>query len=145
MHQPQLCHDVQQLYEFLLQLDPRMPTPLHEIVDIGEYAEKVLRLGHAAVIEQDGRIVCAACFYCNDTQTKSAYLSVLGTLSGHESKGYAAACLALAERVSAEHGMAFLRLDAVAANTRAVRFYHYHGYRTEHADQKLHLVKELSV
>ena len=142
MKQAFLCDNKEKLLKFLQGIDSRMPVPLHEIVDLDEYAEKVLRLGHAAVKEDNGHIICAACFYCNDEQSKSAYLSLLGTLHGYEGKGCASQCLALAEQVCKEHGMLRLRLDAVPTNTRAVRFYEYHGYVIDSADQKLHLVKE---
>ena len=138
-----LCDSTEKLLTFLRGIDPCMPTPLHEIVHLEEYAQKVLQFGHAAVVEEDGRIICAACFYCNDEQTGCAYLALLGTLPGYEGKGFASSCLALAEQISKEHGMRRLRLDAVPTNVRAVRFYEYHGYTIESADVKLHLIKEL--
>lgn len=142
MEQAFLCDSKAKLLTFLQGIDPCMPTPLHKIVNLEEYAEKVLKFGHAAVIEKDGRIICAACFYCNDEQNKNAYHSLLGTLPGYEGNGCASQCIELAEQICAENGMHRLRLDAVPTNTRAVRFYAYHGYVIDSADQKLHLVKE---
>lgn len=139
----QLCDSTEKLFDFLQGIDTCMPTPLHKIVDLKEYAEKIMHFGQAAVIMQAGQVVCAACFYCNDQQTKCAYLSLLGTLPGYEGQGYASSCLSLAEQHSAANGMVSLRLDAVPENTRAVRFYQYHNYQIERADQKLHFVKDL--
>lgn len=137
------CSEETALLRFLHRIDQCLPTPLQERVDLGQYAKKVLQAGRVLCVEKDGAIVCAALFYCNDRETGNAYLTLLGTLPEHEGKGYGRMVLTAAENVAKREGMTSFHLDTEPTNTRAVRFYQNHGYKTVYMSEKLHMVKEL--
>lgn len=138
-----ICKDKAQLLRFFQKIDRQLPTPLSDRVELKAYAQKALAYGHILGIEKNAELICAAMFYCNDTQTKQAYLTLLGTLEGHEHQGYAGRVLAAAEARCVRAGMRALHLDTEHTNLNAIRFYQKHGYKETAADQKLHLVKEL--
>ena len=138
-----ICKDKAHLLRFLQKIDRQLPTPLSDRVDLDTYAQKVLTHGHVLGIEKNAELVCAAVFYCNDAQTGQAYLTLLGTLEGHEHQGYAGRVLAAAETRCVRAGMRALHLDTEHTNLNAIRFYQKHGYKETASDQKLHLVKEL--
>ena len=138
-----MCKDKAQLLRFLQRIDHQLPTPLSDRVELESYARKALTCGHILGIEKNAELICAAMFYCNDTQTRQAYLTLLGTLEGHEHRGYAGRVLSAAEASCARNGMLALHLDTEHTNHDAIRFYKKHGYKETASGQKLHLVKEL--
>lgn len=137
------CHDKAALLRFLHRIDQSLPTPLQDRVDLEQYASKVLQSGRVLCIEKNGMIVCAALFYCNDRETNSAYLTLLGTLPEYEGRGYGGLVLSAAEKTAKREGMTAFRLHTEHCNTRAVRFYQNHGYTISDTSEKLHMVKEI--
>jgi len=139
------CKDKAQVLAFMQKIDKQLPTPLSGRTDPEVYAQKVLTHGHVLGIEKNTELICAAMFYCNDTQNKCAYLTLLGTLTGCEGKGYAGRVLAAAEAKCIRAGMRTIHLETDHTNLKAIRFYKKHGYKEADTAEKLHLVKELSV
>lgn len=138
-----VCNDKKQLLTFLRKIDRQLPTPLSQRVELDTYAQKALTQGNILGIEKNSELICAAMFYCNDTKTKQAYLTLLGTLEGYEHQGYAGRVLSAAEARCARAGMHTMHLDTDHTNLNAICFYKKHGYKETASTQKLHLVKEL--
>jgi D-cysteine desulfhydrase len=137
------CTNKAKLASFLDKIDSQLPTSLSSRFDINEYACKVIDNGNVLSIENDGEIVSAILFYSNDMQSKKAYITLLGTVSGFENRKYAHYLMNAAEEVSRSAGIRTIHLDTEKQNTRAISFYSKQGYVIESVTPKIHMVKEL--
>ena len=137
------CKEREKLFCFLKQIDGTLPVPLSERVNLRNYAEKVLQFGQCITIEESGNIVAAVLFYCNDFQTKKAYITLLGTLPEYEGKGYATKLLKAAEEVAGRNGMRIMNLETERTNQKAISLYCKCGYQLSKIDNKVHMMKEI--
>lgn len=137
------CKDANSLSAFLNAVDNCLPVPLSTRVNIDEYSKKVCENGKALTISKNGEIVSAALFYCNDCDSKKAYLTLIATRPGFEGHGYADLILKKAESIAKECGMAEFHLDTDLSNYRAIAFYSNREYKITDISGKVHMVKKL--
>lgn len=139
------CNDRMKLCTFLRQIDQQLPTSLSDRVSLDVFSEKVLSFGQVLAIEEAGCIVSAALFYCNDSVTHKAYLTLLGTLTYSKGKGYARQVMLAMESYVKECGMKEIHLDTDITNTAAICFYSKLGYQVSEVNDKVHMWKELKI
>jgi ribosomal protein S18 acetylase RimI-like enzyme len=76
--------------ECILQpISPHFIPPLESKVDISVYSEKLATKSTIvfAIDSNDNKIAGLIAFYCNNNDTKEAYISVLGVLPAYRGKG----------------------------------------------------------
>lgn len=133
----------EKLVTFLERIDAQLPTPLSSRVELNAYADKVIAHGRVLAVEEKDKIVSALLFYCNDREHQNAYITLLGTLAGHEGKGLGRRLMREMESVARQEGMKRVCLDTEKSNSRALAFYSRCGYVIEYVADKIHMVKEL--
>lgn len=133
----------QSLIDFLVYIDKSLPVPLTQRVNLSEYADKVLQNGNVYSIVKEEKIVAAVLFYCNDFNSKRAYISMVGTLADYSGRGYATQLLEKVIEKCKSVGMEFCCMETDLSNCRALRLYLSLGFVIEYVDTKIHLIKEL--
>ena len=91
------------------------------------YAEKIGTLAEVIVAESAGNIVGGLFGYCNDSETKTAYISYIGRTKNSE-KGLGTRMHALFEDEARNMGMERIRLEVRKGNVHARDFYQRLGY-----------------
>lgn len=142
---PDLCQSCsrEQVAAFLREIDTQLPTSLSSRVDLGQYTDKVMKYGRVLAVVDNGRILSAVLFYCNDSDGKNAYVTMLGTLRGFEGNGYGSFLMQKMEAAAKAAGMERVVLDTEPANGPAIALYCKCGYRIAEYRDKVRMVKEL--
>ena len=122
---------LEKLNNFLNEIDSDFPIPLSEKVDLFEFSKKILSLG-IVFAEFDGDTICGAIlFYANDTETKTAYVSVLGVLKSHRKKGIAQRLLSECIKTLSEMDFKTVSLYTHKTNLGAIALYEKNGFKKE--------------
>ena len=95
---------------------------------IADMAEKFSRYAEFLVMTENDDVIAFSAFYCNDTVSGKAFLSMIAVSSGGEGKGHGTVMLNEVLNVCAERGMKVLMLEVGKANVRAVDFYKRNGF-----------------
>ena len=75
------------------------------------------------------RAAAFAAFYCNDSEKRIAYLSMIAVKAGYKRLGYGTALLNKVCEIAGHCGMQKLRLEVAKENATAIRFYQRAGFR----------------
>lgn len=116
----EVCTDIEKIVEFLFEIEPYLPDSLAKRVDFHEFAKKVVENGYTLAMIEDGKIISAIMFYCNDTENKTAYFTFCGTLPDFRKRGLSFALFREAEKVSYENGMRYVCADTNITNKRII-------------------------
>ena len=133
----------EELVECLRDIDFSLPEPLSRRVDISVYAKKILTNGHALGIFDGADVVGTCCFYCNDLNSRTGYLTLLAVKQSHRGCGYSTILLEEMERVARKQGMKRMELETDKENFPALALYSKYQYEIYKIDEKLHLRKDL--
>ena len=96
-----------------------------------KYAKKVIKNGHLIVDRKEGRPVGVVSFYCNDTVSKTAYVTMLilsnrlGFAKGHTFFRLCAKAIELVNKTSMER----IRIEVKENNTKARILYEHMGFK----------------
>lgn len=136
--------DIEKIVEFLYEIEPYLPDSLIARVDLHEFAKKIVEYGYTLAIVEDGKIISAIMFYCNDTESKIAYFTFCGTLPNYRKNGFAFRMCKEAEKVSFEHGMRTISLHSNITNKRVVPLLRKFGFKLNSIKgNRINVVKEL--
>jgi len=133
------------LESLLRACDAAFVPPLSSRVDINAYARKIA--AHARLFEAwDGeRLAGLLAMYCNDTTTRTAFVTSVSVLPDHARRGIAGALLRQAIDAASAAGMRLLALETGAGNAAALALYRKHGFETiDQAGDTLRLALKLS-
>lgn len=97
-------------------------------VDIEKLAKKIIDKGNLYVIRDGILIAGTVAFYCNNLESKEAYLSLIGVKEPYRKKGYGKRLLQLVLSESTRAGMKSVRLEVRSDNKEAIRFYMSKGF-----------------
>jgi 2-polyprenyl-3-methyl-5-hydroxy-6-metoxy-1,4-benzoquinol methylase len=108
--------------------DAAFVPPLSSRVDIAAYARKLA--AHARLFEAwDGpELAGLLAMYCNDTATRTAFVSSVSVAPAHARRGIAGSLLRQAIDAAHAAGMRVLALETGAANAAALALYRKHGF-----------------
>ena len=83
------------------------------------------------IIAEDGELGCLGCaaYYRNNQETKIAFLSIIVTRKGFESKGIGTSLLDAVERDCALNGFVSIQLEVATENVAAIKFYKKRKYQ----------------
>lgn len=112
--------------------------------DLDEWPQKLNQYAEAfCYLDENGLITASLFFYCNDFQSRQAYVTFICSLP-YAPKGTAYELHKRYIEYSHNQGMLFSRLEVLKSNTHARAFYNRQGYCVvEDHDTKLLLQLEL--
>ncbi|GAB5413438.1 MAG: hypothetical protein Cons2KO_10410 [Congregibacter sp.] len=119
----------ERILQFLNVVDKDFAPALSSRVDLGKYADKLAGDATNLFAVADGLDIAHAAFYCNDEQSKVAYLSSIGVLPRFQRSGVAGRLLEECLRRCFAKDMRRIELEVNAENKKAIRFYKKHGFR----------------
>lgn len=81
--------DIDKIYIFLAHINNEYNPPLDTKVELRQYAEKILNNAILLVEMIDENVVGMVVLYCNDENTKKAYIPLVGVLPTYQHRGIA--------------------------------------------------------
>ena len=107
-------------------------------------SHKFYLYGNVLALHHGGNIKGVCAFYANDTETWTAYLSIIVVAHDMQGNGCGTALLMRMLEVCKQHGMRKLRLEVSDSNTKAIRFYSKHGFSLEkHLETSSYFVRSI--
>lgn len=97
-------------------------------VDKAALAEKYHKHAKVIALYEEKQLAGFGCFYCNDTQSKTAFLSLIAVLPCHQRKGYGRMLLSEVISVAEKEGMKQMELEVKKKNPGAIQFYKQYGF-----------------
>lgn len=131
------------LWDFLGKVDALFPIPLSHKQDIETLCDKLLDLGVVISAYNNLELAGVICGYINDTENKTAYLSVLCVSPEFQGQGIAKHLVEEFMRESKIQGMEEMFLYTRSTNERAIGLYKKLGFKEitsdREGDMKLHI------
>jgi ribosomal protein S18 acetylase RimI-like enzyme len=122
-----------------------LPNPLVERIDVGAYADKLLKHGMICIVSIAEQPAGLAAMYANDQLGKTAYVSLLAVRPDARGHGVGAKLVEACSAHAREQGMLRMRLQTLASNSEVVRFYeHLNFVKTGASGQKIILERVIS-
>lgn len=116
------------IYNLLTEFQDVFPHLMDKISNLEDYAEKLSELAYVYSAEKNGESVGILIFYANDSESKEAYISLIGVKKENERKGIGKALLDYCFKLSRKHGMCKIRLEVDKDNSNAIKFYKKNGF-----------------
>lgn len=135
---------VEQLSKILELFTPTLKSLNEGLIDKREYASKLDKYGNTIILIHNKEIISFCTFYCNDYDSKKAFLSMIAVKKDIENRGYGSLLLSECERYCRSQGMKYLQLEVYSDNKNAVAFYKKNKFEIIKSNkEKLLLIKEL--
>lgn len=107
------------------------PHLKEKVSDMWQFACKLSQKAEVYVGYDGERLVGISCFYCNDADTKTGYITLIGVLPDFRGAGYGKGVLDFTACVMRENGMKSVRLEVDNDNIGAQKFYLRQGFVME--------------
>lgn len=120
--------DQERVYAFVRDNEHLLPDPLSHHINIFDYCQKLLGLGHVIVYEEAHAILGVCMGYINDSQTLIAHLQVLIVQSSMQHNGIGRELVRSFITESEKAGMKMIRLTCDLENRKALSFYEALGF-----------------
>lgn len=121
--------DSTEILEFLKSISADVFPPLDSRVDLTVYAKKISEFAECLTIRIDSRIAALSAFYCNDLETLTAYLTIIGVCESLRGTGAAKNLLNETIGYAKAKGMQRLSLETHEQNVPAFRLYEGFGFK----------------
>lgn len=131
-----------ELEDYLNEVDKDFNTPLSNKISISIFASKLVEYGKVFVIKENKETLAMISFYCNDTITHKAYLTILSTKERARGKGYARLLITKMISICKENKMQHIYCDSV--NPIAISLYKSFGF-TEYKKEENKSYLELNL
>ena len=120
--------DPEQIAKHLRACDASFTPPLSGRLEISGYAQKIADKANRFEAWAEGELVGLVAAYCNDTESRTAFITSVSILPGWQGRRVASQlvsqCIAYADR----NGFRRIELEVSVQNTAAVRLYEKHGF-----------------
>ena len=123
-----------ELAQHLSRCDGHFVPRLSAGVNIGDYAKKIAKQATRFEAWADGSLVGLVAAYCNDQETRVAYLTNMSVSREWMGKGVAACLLSQCCKHAAASGMRQIRLEVAEENTPATKLYEKCGFVADGAN-----------
>ena len=133
----------EQIYTFLKKIDQDFPTPLSNKVDLNEYAEKILSTAEILSVVKNDQVVACIVLYCNDFNTKYAYIPLVGVLQQYRGLGYAKSLVSAA--ISIVKSREFKTIGIHTENSSALKLYQSLGFDIKQQGDRKYLELDISL
>ena len=125
---------VVQINAHLLCCDADFVPPLTDRVEIIDYARRIVSKATRFEAWSGNMLIGLVAAYCNDQETRIAYITSVSVLREWTKRGIAAClmkqCIDYAEKI----GMRHISLDVAVDNTQAIKLYEKFGFVVGKAD-----------
>jgi len=119
------------ILHLLGRLDGFFRPPLSSRVDLGAYSEKLISRAEIDYMLSDGREIAGLiAYYCNDAQSKVAYITYLGLLPEYHGKGMAGKLLDACISRCMLQNMHEIVVYTDEMNEKAIGLYKSRGFET---------------
>lgn len=105
------------------------PGLLDRVESIERYAEKLSESACVTVMKQDGANIGFCCYYANDKETFTGYISLIGIKNAYQGTGKGRMLLEFVSNKCREEGMRRLKLEVDSDNEKAITFYKRNGFQ----------------
>ena len=123
-----------QITEHLVRCDADFVPSLSSRVTIGDYARKLSGKAMRFEAWSAGTLVGLVAAYCNDRETRIAYISSVSVLKEWMGKGISARLLKQCVRHAEESNMRQISLQVASGNTPAIGLYEKSGFAVGEAN-----------
>jgi len=136
---------LKEIYDILVLFDDSFPRPLSKRLELSEYATKLFDNAIVKALYSDGEIVGFIAYYCNDSNTKTAFLAQLAVSDIKKKKGLGSILLDDCMSHCIEKKMNFIRCEVDNNNENAISFYRKKGFvfSSIASDKSQFLIKKL--
>ena len=124
----------EEIVEHLLRCDADFVPPLSTRVKISDYAQKIASKATRFEAWSGGTLVGLVAAYCNDQETRVAYITSVSVLRECMSKGIAANLVSQCIEHAKASGMRQISLEVASDNTPAIKLYEKSGFVAGKAD-----------
>jgi len=80
-------YELKRIFGFLREINDDFVPPLDQKIKLDQYAAKLLQKATVYVALEGEKIVGLIAFYCNNIDTKEAYIPILGVHKNHRAEG----------------------------------------------------------
>lgn len=116
------------IIEHLLQCNADFVPPLSSRVDINSYAKKIANRAMRFEAWSGDTLVGLVAAYCNDRETRIAYITSVSVLKAWAGKGIATRLINQCFEHANALDMQLIRLEVASSNTSAIRLYKKNGF-----------------
>ena len=129
--------DVDKIFIFLVHINSAYNPPLDAKVDLRQYAEKILNNAILLVDVVGEDIVGMVVLYCNDENTKKAYIPLVGVLPVYQHRGIASRLMKGAIAFVREQGYKLIGIHS--NNMVAVHLYSKLGFTVKDDSERKYM------
>ena len=117
-----------QIAEHLRSCDSDFLPPLHDRVEIRDYAQKIVSKATRFEAWSDSKLIGLVATYCNDQMQHIAYLTSVSVLRTWTSQGIAAYLVNQCIEHTKTIGMRLITLEVAEQNRPAIKLYQKYGF-----------------
>lgn len=138
-------NSIDEIKELLASFSHAFPGRIFDEKEIEILSDKFDKYAVVECLKYAGEIIAFACFYCNDMEKQTAYISMFATSEKYRGRQFGRTMLEEVCRVSKERGMKTIRLEVLNTNRTAISFYEKNGFSFERAagDKSQYMIKTL--
>ena len=129
-------NNADKLCRFLEKVDGSFPIPLSSKIELSVLSDKLCTIGIVFAAHIDGELAGIIGLYANDSETKTAYFSVLAVLNEYSGKGIASQLLQNAVEEAKLCGMRKVRLYTHKTNKGAIHLYKKAGFHENYDENR---------
>ena len=118
----------EEIGQYLRKCDVDFVPFLSSRVEIGDYAQKIASKAMRFEAWSSDRLVGLVAAYCNDQETRIAYITSVSVLKEWTGKGIAACLMSLCIKHVKTLGLEQVCLEVASDNTSAIRLYEKSGF-----------------
>ena len=135
----------EQLVDILNCFKPYLESLKNGVVCIEDIATKFFMYATIAVLYQNNKIIGFISFYCNNTDNRTAFISLIAVLPEYTKKGFGKKLMEEAFEYCKNKEMKYIRLEVKKNNINALTFYQKFGFKIEKSetDYSIYLTKSL--
>lgn len=122
-------NDSEQICSALIEFHECFPGLLDRVESIERYALKLSEAAFVVVMKEDGKNVGFCCYYANDKETLTGYISLIGIKKAYQRMGNGKSLLEFTANRCRESQMTKLKLEVDADNENAIAFYKRNGFQ----------------
>lgn len=120
--------DEYEIEELLEIFTPYFYTLKFGIVDKHVYVKKIKKYGRVIALYENNDVVGFATFYCNNNESREAFLSYIGIKQIYSGRGYGKKLMGKVLEICKQNSMTTIKLEVRKENSNAISFYKKLGF-----------------
>lgn len=121
------------------------PSSFNNSISVEEYSSKLFNKAFNYIKKVNDEEVGFISYYANDTETKTAYIALVGVIPEYKGKGIAQELMNHCIQQCVELDMNKIRLEVKKNNCRAIRFYEKNKFHVvgDASNDSVFMIKEI--